>query len=77
MDKYQIHQLFTAIAEGAERPEATKIRRQFVNIAVKIFDWRETVVTNVERMTVLTKQLQGYDVQVHSNLRAIVIFANT
>ena len=31
--EYQIHQLFTAITEGAERPEDTNIRRHFVNIA--------------------------------------------
>ena len=36
IDEYQIHQLFTAITEGAERPEATNIRRNFVNIAGKI-----------------------------------------
>ena len=33
VDGYHIHQLFTAITEGAERPEATNIRRHFVNIA--------------------------------------------
>ena len=31
--QYQIHQLFTAITEEAEIPEATNIRRKFVNIA--------------------------------------------
>ena len=50
VDKYQIHQLFTAITEGVERPESSNIRRQFVNITGKIFDWRETVVTNIEWM---------------------------
>ena len=53
VDQYQIHQLFKSITEGVERPEATNIRRQFVNIAGKIFDWRETVVTNVKRMAAL------------------------
>ena len=48
VDKYQIHQLLTAIIEGSERPESTNIQRQFVNITGTIFDWRETVVTNVE-----------------------------
>jgi hypothetical protein len=33
VDEYQLHQLVTAITEGAERPEATTIRQQFVNIA--------------------------------------------
>ena len=45
--QFHIHQLFTTITEGAERQESTNIRRQFVNIAGTIFDWREAVVTNV------------------------------
>ena len=50
VDQYQILQLFTAITEGAEQLELSNIRRQFVNIAGTIFDWRETVVTNVKQM---------------------------
>jgi len=38
VDKYQLHQLVTAITEGAERPEATTIRQQFANIAGMVFD---------------------------------------
>ena len=38
VDQYQIHQLFTAITEGAERPETSNIRQQFVNIAGTTFD---------------------------------------
>ena len=59
VDQYQIHQLFTAITEGAEIPESTNIQRQFVNIAGKILDWRETVVTNIERMAEMAAKLLG------------------
>ena len=76
MDQYHIHQLFTSITEGADRPEATNIQRQFVNIMGTISDWRETVVTNVQQMVALAEKSQGYGVQVHSNLRAVVILAN-
>ena len=31
VDKYELHQLYTAIMEGADRPGATNIRRQYVN----------------------------------------------
>ena len=48
VDQYQIHQLFNTITEGAERPKSTNNRRQFVNVAGTILDWRETVVTNVK-----------------------------
>ena len=77
VDQYQIHKLFTAITEGAEQPESSNIRRQFVNIAGTIFDWREAVVTTVERMATMSEKSLGYGVRVHSDLRAIVILANT
>ena len=75
--QYQIHQLFTAITEGADRPESSNIRQQFVNIAGKCFDWRETVVTNVKRMAAMAAKYLGYGVRVHSNLRAATILVNT
>ena len=77
VNEYQVHQIFTAITEGSERPEAMNIRRQFVNIAGTIFDWRETVVTNFDRMAALAEKSQGYGVRLHSNLQAVVILANT
>ena len=77
VDQYHIHQLFTAITEGAERSKSTNIRRQFVNIAGKVFNWRETVVTNIEQMAAMAAKLLGYSVQVHSYLRAVVILSNT
>ena len=59
VDKYQIHQLLTAITERVKISEATNIRRQFVNIAGTILDWRETVVTNVECMIALAENHRG------------------
>ena len=76
VDQYQIHQLFTSITEGAERPEFTDIRRQFVNIAGTIFDWIETVGTNVERMAEMVAKLLGYGMLLYINLCAVVILAN-
>ena len=77
VDQYQIHQRSTTITKGAEQPELLNIRRQFVNIAETIFYWRETVVTNVKRMTAMSAKSLGYGMRVHINLRAIVILANT
>ena len=68
MDQYNIYHIFTDITEGAEIPEATNIRRQIVNIAGKFFAWRETVVTNVERMAALAAKSQGYGVWLQSDL---------
>ena len=77
MDQYQTHQIFTAITEGAERPELSNIRRQFVNIVGKIFDWSETVVTNVKRMAVMAAKSLGYSMRLHRDLRAFVILTIT
>ncbi len=73
VDGYQLHQLITAISEGAERPEAANIRKQFVNVAGTVFDWRETVTTNVERFATAAAKTQGYDVHVHEDLTGIQI----
>ena len=77
VDQFQIHQLFKAITEGAERPESTNIRRQFVNIVGKIFNWIETVVKNVQQMAETAAKFLSYGMRVHSNLRVVVILANT
>ena len=76
VDQFQFHQLFTSITEGAEIPEATNIRRQFVNIAGTILYFRETVITNVDRMKALATKWQGCGVRVHIDLHAGVIRAN-
>ena len=54
VDQYQIHQLFASITEGAEQPESSNIRWQFVNIAGTIFDQRGAVVTYVKRMAAMS-----------------------
>ena len=77
MYQYQIHQLFTAITELADITESTNIRRQFVNIAGTIFDWRETDLTNIKRMAAMAAKLLGYRVRLHSNLHAVVILVST
>ena len=77
VDQYQIHKPFTAITEEAERPESSNIRRQFVNIAGKIFYWRETVLTSIKQMAEMAAKSLGYGMHVHSNLHAVVILANT
>ena len=53
------------------------IRQQFVNIAGTVFDWREAVVTNVGQMAAMAEKSLGCGVRVHSDLRAVVILANT
>jgi hypothetical protein len=76
VDEYQLHQLITAITEGAERPEATTTRQQFVNIAGMVFDWRDIVTINVENFATIAAKTQAYGILIHDNLKAVVILAN-
>jgi hypothetical protein len=76
VDQYQLHQLVTVITEGAERPEATTIRQQFVNIAGTVFNWRDTVTINVKKFATNAAKTQSYGIRVHDNLKAVVILAN-
>jgi len=76
VDDYQLHQLITAITEGADRPEATTIRRQFVSIAGMVFDWRDTVAINVKKFAMTAANMQAYGIRIHDDLKAVVILAN-
>ena len=76
MDDYQLHQLLTAITEGAERPEATTIRQQFVNIAGMVFDWRDTVAINVEKFAKNAAKMPAHGILVHDDLKVVIILAN-
>jgi len=76
VDEYQLHQRVTTITEGAERPEATTIRQQFVNIAGMVFDWRDTVAINIKKFATNPAKTQAYGIRVHDDLKAVVILAN-
>ena len=41
-----------------------------------MYNWRETVMENVEQMAAMADKLMGYDVRVHSNLRVVLILEN-
>ena len=73
---YQLHQLITAITEGADRPEATTIRNQFITIAGMVFDWRDTVTSNAKKFATNAAKMQAYGIHVHNDLKAFVILAN-
>ena len=53
VNAYQLHKLMKVIADGSKRPEATNIRRQFVNIAAIQFDFREKISINVKRFATM------------------------
>ena len=75
VDKYELHQLYTAIMEGETRPEATKIRRQYVNLAGTMFDFRETFAVNCKRLVDAAMKSQGFGIVVHDDLTANILMA--
>ena len=76
VNKYELHQLYTAIMEGEARPEATNIRRQYVNIAGTMFDFRETFAVNCEQLAAAAMKSQGFGIVVHDDLTANILMAN-
>ena len=74
VDDYQLHQLITTITQGAERPDATTVRHQFVKNAGMVFDWRDTVAINIKNFATNAAKTQMYGIWVHNDLKAVVIF---
>ena len=65
-----------AIMEGAAQPEATNIRWRYVDIAGKMFDFRETFVVNCERLAAAAMKSQGFGIVVHDDFTANIVMAN-
>ena len=62
--------------EGAARPEATNIRRQYADLAGTIFDFRETFAVNCERLAAAAMKSQVFGIVVYDNLTANILMAN-
>ena len=67
--------MYTTIMEGADRPEATNIRRQYVNLAGTMFDFLKTFVVNCERLAAVAMKSQGFGIVVPDNLMANILMA--
>ena len=76
VDEYELHQLYTAIMEGAARPEATNIRRKYVDLAGTMFNFRDTFAVNFERLAAAAMKFQGFEIVVHDDLTANILMAN-
>ena len=61
--------------KGADKPEATNIRRKYVNLAGTMFDFRETFAVNCERLAAAAMKSQGFGIVVHDNLTANILMA--
>ena len=73
VNEYHLRQLYTAIMEGADRPEATNIRRQYIDLAGTMFDFREKFVVNCERLAAAAMKSQGFGIVVHDDLTANIL----
>ena len=62
--------------EGAAWPKATNIRRQYVDIAGTMFNFREKFAVNCERLVAAAMKSQGFGIVVHDNLTANILMAN-
>ena len=76
VDEYQLHELLTAIKEGAERPEATTIRANVVTFVATNFDFRESIAINMERLATAATKVGNSGVKMDNDLKAIILLAN-
>ena len=63
--------------EGAARPEATNIRRQYADLAGTIFDFRETFAVNCERLAAAAMKSQVFGIVVYDDLTANILMAKS
>ena len=75
VDKYDLHQLLSAIKGGAEWPSATAIRQMMVGVMATSFDWRNSAATNLEQLSTAIAKAATYGVRFHNNMKGIVITA--
>ena len=74
--EYKLHQLVTAVMEGAERPDPIAIRKQIASIMAFEFDWRETGATSQERLAVDIAKAAAFGVTIAHDVKATIILAN-
>ena len=76
VDKYDLHQLLSAVKGGAERLSITAIRQMMVDVMATYFDWRESSATNLEQLLTAIAKAATYRVRFHNDMKGLVITAN-
>ena len=75
VDEYKLHQLVTAVMEGAEQPDPIAIRKQIANTMAFEFDWRETGATSQERLAADIAKAAAFGVAITHDIKATIILA--
>ena len=76
VDKYDLHQLLSAVKGGAKRPLTTSIWQIMVDVMETSFDWRESAATNLEQLSTAIAKAATYGVRFHNDMKGLVITAN-
>ena len=76
VDEYHLHQLITAVMEGAERPDPIEIRKQITDVMGLVFDWHETGATNQERLAADIVKTAAFGIVIGHDIKAAIILAN-
>lgn len=76
VDEYELHQLLTAIKEGAERPSAAAIREMMVTVIATEFDWRESAATNFEKLSTAAAKAATYGITIDNSMKGLIVAAN-
>ena len=76
VDEYQLHELLKVVLEGAARLDPIKIRRKIAAIMNYVFDWRETVATNQERLSTDIAKVDVFGIEIKNDIKATILLAN-
>ena len=76
VDEYELHQLLSAVKEGADRPPVTAIRQMMADVMATTFDWRNSSATTLEQLSTAITKAATYRVRFNNGMNGLVITAN-
>ena len=76
VNKYALHHLLRSVKGGSGRQSATAIRQMMVDVMATTFDWQESVVTNLKKLSTAIAKAATYGVRFHNNMKGFKITAN-
>lgn len=76
LDDYKLADLTKLIIEGANRPQASDVLTQVIQLLTMPWDHRKKVATNVEILRSKSAQIQAYGIDISVPLIVLIIFRN-
>ena len=75
-NEWDLHKLVKVVMEEAERPDPIETRRQLAGVMGYTFNWRETAMTNMERLTTGIAKADAFGIKIRNSIKLTIILAN-